>query len=77
VKFGLTINLISHPSHSYVYVYNRENNVLSGTENDVLEEVKTRIRPLEPEGGYVLAPANLVQMDIPPENSMSLFEAAR
>ena len=50
---------------------------LPGTQQDVIEEVKRRIRQLAPGGGYILAPANHVQADVPPENVVTLFEAAR
>ncbi len=50
---------------------------LPGTQQDVIEEVKRRIRQLAPGGGYILAPANHVQADVPPENVVMLFEAAR
>lgn len=50
---------------------------LPGDERDVIEEVKRRIRALGPGGGYVLAPANHIQPDVPPENVVTLYEAAR
>jgi uroporphyrinogen decarboxylase len=50
---------------------------LPGSEQDVIEEVKRRIRTLGPGGGYVLAPANHIQPDVPPQNVVALFEAAR
>jgi len=40
-------------------------------------EVRERIRVLGPGGGYVLAPANHLQPDVPPENVIALFRAAR
>lgn len=40
-------------------------------------EVQERIRVLAPGGGYVLAPSNHLQPDIPPENVIALFRAAR
>jgi uroporphyrinogen decarboxylase len=43
----------------------------------VEEEVRERIGALGPGGGYVLAPANHLQSDIPPENVVALFRAAR
>lgn len=50
---------------------------LPGSQQDVVDEVKRRIRELAPGGGYVLAPANHVQPDVPPENIVTLFQAAR
>lgn len=50
---------------------------LPGSQQDVIEEAKRRIRQLAPGGGYVLAPANHVQADVSPENVIALFEAAR
>lgn len=40
-------------------------------------EVQERIRLLGPGGGYVLAPANHLQPDVPVENVVTLFRAAR
>lgn len=48
-----------------------------GTVEDVRAEAKRRIAQLGPGGGYVLAPANHLQADVPPENVVTLFEAAR
>ncbi len=39
-------------------------------------EVKERIRVLAPGGGYIVAPANHLQPDIPPENVVALYAAA-
>lgn len=50
---------------------------LPGSREDVVDEVKRRIGQLAPGGGYVLAPANHIQPDVPPENVVTLFEAAR
>ncbi len=50
---------------------------LQGDQARVEEEVKTRLRELGPGGGYILAPANHLQWDIPPQNLFALFEAAR
>jgi len=50
---------------------------MPGTKEDVIEEVKTRIKAFAPGGGYILSPANHIQNDTPPENVITLFEAAR
>lgn len=50
---------------------------MPGTKDMVIEEVKTRIRQLAPGGGYILAPANHLQADVPPENVVTLYETAR
>jgi uroporphyrinogen decarboxylase len=50
---------------------------LQGERAGVEAEVKTRLRELGPGGGYVLAPANHLQWDVPPENLFTLFKAAR
>ena len=50
---------------------------LQGDEAAVEVEVKTRVRELGPGGGYILAPANHVQEDVPPRNLFALYEAAR
>ncbi|MEW6179008.1 MAG: uroporphyrinogen decarboxylase family protein [Chloroflexota bacterium] len=50
---------------------------MPGSQQDVIEEVKLRLRQLGEGGGYILAPANHLQADIPPENVVTLFQAAR
>jgi len=48
-----------------------------GTPKQVREEVKKRIRGFAPGGGYILATAHNIQADVPPENVVAMFEAAR
>jgi uroporphyrinogen decarboxylase len=50
---------------------------MPGSRQDVIDEVKRRIGQLASGGGYILAPANHLQADVPPENVLTLFEAAR
>lgn len=40
-------------------------------------EVQERIRVLAPGGGYIVAPANHLQPDVPPENVVALYDAVR
>jgi uroporphyrinogen decarboxylase len=50
---------------------------LPGTKEDTISEVKRCIKSLAPGGGYLLAPANHIQNDVPPENVLVLYENAR
>jgi uroporphyrinogen decarboxylase len=50
---------------------------LQGDVMRVEAEVRERISALGPGGGYVLAPANHLQPDVPAENVVALFQAAR
>jgi len=50
---------------------------LPGSIDEVREEVIRRIKALAPGGGYILAPANHIQPDVPPENVVALFNFAR
>lgn len=50
---------------------------LQGSEEDVIREVKTRLQQLAPGGGYILAPANHLQADIPARNVVTLYHTAR
>jgi uroporphyrinogen decarboxylase len=50
---------------------------MTGDAATVDAEVRERIRMLGPGGGYVLAPANHLQPDVPPANVIRLFAAAR
>ena len=49
---------------------------MPGSRDDVVEETKRRLQQLAPGGGYILAPANHLQADVPPENVVTLFETA-
>jgi uroporphyrinogen decarboxylase len=50
---------------------------MPGSLDDVVAEAKLRISQLAPGGGYILAPSNHLQEDIPPENVAGLYAAAR
>ncbi len=45
--------------------------------DEVRADVARRIRDLAPGGGFVLAPCHNIMTDVPPENVVALFEAAR
>ncbi|OGV96678.1 hypothetical protein A2W24_01370 [Microgenomates group bacterium RBG_16_45_19] len=49
---------------------------MSGSREDVIAEVKHRITQLAPGGGYILAPSNHLQADVPAENVVELFHSA-
>jgi uroporphyrinogen decarboxylase len=49
---------------------------MPGTVDDVIAEVKHRIALLAPGGGYILAPSNHLQTDVPPENVIALYQTA-
>ncbi|MHB0859177.1 MAG: uroporphyrinogen decarboxylase family protein [Anaerolineae bacterium] len=50
---------------------------LPGPADGLEAEVQRRIELLAPGGGYILAPANHVQKDVPPENIVALYRLAR
>jgi uroporphyrinogen decarboxylase len=50
---------------------------MPGTREDVIAETKLRIAQLAPGGGYILAPSNHLQADVPANNVVTLFETAR
>jgi len=50
---------------------------MPGAREDVIAETKLRISQLAPGGGYILAPSNHLQADVPAENVVTLFETAR
>ncbi len=50
---------------------------LQGSQAAVEAEARQRIHQLAPGGGYVLAPANHLQPDVPALNVLALFQAAR
>ena len=48
-----------------------------GTPAEVRAQVRRRIGELGPGGGYVLSAAHNIQADVPPENVVALYDAAR
>jgi uroporphyrinogen decarboxylase len=48
-----------------------------GTPEDVRAEVRRRIRDLAPGGGYVLTAVHNIQPDVPAENIVAMYDAAR
>ena len=50
---------------------------LPGSVEDVMDEVKRRIEIFAPGGGYLLTSTNHMQIDIPPENVVAMYDAAR
>jgi len=49
---------------------------MPGSREDVIAEAKRRIAQLAPGGGYILAPSNHLQADVPAENVITLFQSA-
>ena len=49
---------------------------MPGSLEQVRAEAKRRIAQLAPGGGYILAPSNHLQADVPEENVVTLFESA-
>jgi uroporphyrinogen decarboxylase len=48
-----------------------------GTEEEIEKEVKTRIGQLAPGGGFVFSAVHNIQYDVPPENVVAMYDAAR
>jgi uroporphyrinogen decarboxylase len=48
-----------------------------GTPEDVRQEVKTKISIYGKDGGYMLSPDHNILVDVPPQNLMAMFAAAR
>jgi len=48
-----------------------------GTPEQVRAEVRRYCNTLGRDGGYILSPAHLFQPDVPPENVLAMYEAAR
>jgi uroporphyrinogen decarboxylase len=49
----------------------------NATPNEIQQEVARRIHDLGPNGGYILAPCHNINIDIPIENVLKMFEAAQ
>jgi uroporphyrinogen decarboxylase len=50
---------------------------MPGSRENVIGETKRRIAQLARGGGYILAPSNHLQADVPAENVVTLFETAK
>lgn len=50
---------------------------MQGPVAGIVAEVQQRMRELAPGGGYILAPANHLQGDVPATNLLALYDAAR
>ena len=50
---------------------------MPGSPANVEAEVMRRIQTLAPGGGYILAPSNHLQKDVPPENIVALYDFGR
>jgi uroporphyrinogen decarboxylase len=50
---------------------------MPASREQVITEVRQRIAQLGPGGGYILAPSNHLQADVPTENVVTLFQSAR
>ena len=48
-----------------------------GTPADVVDEVKLRLRTVGKGGGFIIAPAHNIQPEVPLENILAFYEAAR
>jgi uroporphyrinogen decarboxylase len=48
-----------------------------GTPQEVVEDVKRRIHDLAPGGGFVFGSVHNIQANVPPENVVAMFDAAR
>ena len=68
-KFGDRITLFGGVSTQKTFPY--------GTPEDIKREVRQRIEVMGEGGGYILAPDQELQMDVPIENIMAFVEAAR
>ena len=50
---------------------------MTGPVAGVVAEVKKRLEIFGPGGGYIMTSANHMQIDVPPENIVAMFDAAR
>ena len=67
-QFGKEVNFLGGIDISHA---------MPGTPEDVIAETRLRISQLAAGGGYILAPSNHLQADVPAENVLTLFETAR
>lgn len=48
-----------------------------GSPEEIRAEVRAVLRTLAPGGGYILAPANAVPQEVPPQNLLAMYEAGK
>ena len=48
-----------------------------GTEDTIRTAVNDLLNVMQPDGGYIFAAAHNLQGDVPPENIVAMFRAAR
>jgi uroporphyrinogen decarboxylase len=56
---------------------NTQEVLTNGTEEDVRNEIKTRIRDLGPGGGYICAPSHNIQFGMSARNIMAMYDAVQ
>jgi uroporphyrinogen decarboxylase len=54
-----------------------QNTLPNGTPEEIRQEVKRNINCLKPGGGYVAAPIHNITAEVPPENIVAMFNAAK
>jgi uroporphyrinogen decarboxylase len=54
-----------------------QHNMRVGTPEEVRAEVKQRIEQMGPGGGYILAPSHNIGDDVPLDNILTFFDAAK
>ena len=67
-QFGKQVNFLGGIDISHA---------MPGARENLIAETKLRISQLASGGGYILAPSNHLQADVPAENVVTLFETAR
>lgn len=60
---------------SFHGVIDSQNILANGSEEDVINEVKTRLKHLATGGGYLAAPSHNIQYCMPPQNVVAMYEA--
>ena len=53
----------------------RINVLISGTKEDMLREVKLRLKQISPEGGYLIGPSQVLTGDVTFENAIAFFNS--
>jgi uroporphyrinogen decarboxylase len=48
-----------------------------GSVEDVVNEVKLRLRTVGPGGGFIISPAHNIQSQVPLENILAFYDAAK
>ena len=77
---GMSLEKVKRDYGSKICIMGNVNcagNLVHGTENDVIEEVKNCIKVAAPGGGYILSSSNTIPKSVKPQNYIAMVKAVK